>query len=53
MRVSFGLYATMPSALACVKDAARRFAVPPPVGILDARFAAGGLLLAAEGGYPQ
>jgi hypothetical protein len=40
---------TMPSAHAAVKDAPRRFAVPPTVGILDSRFAAGRIAFMAKG----
>ena len=39
----------MPSAHAAVKDAPRRFAVPPTVDILDSRFAAGRMAFMAEG----
>jgi hypothetical protein len=39
----------MPFAYAAVKDAPRRFAVPPTVGILDSRFAAGRIAFIAEG----
>ena len=40
----------MPSAHAAVKDAARRYAVPPIVGILDSRFAADKWLLWPKSG---